>query len=159
MARIYIADDDAHVREVLLGALGDEGHDVTAVPDGSRVRDAMIAQPPDLLILDTTMPGLDGYQVMKGMEKWGVREGTRVLVVSAKASEDDRGKAYDGGADQFMTKPFDVQELLVAVRELLSLSKEELKERRQTERDKARLLSQLESLFGTEGRPRASAGE
>lgn len=148
MARIHIVDDDADIRQLVTYWLIEEGHEVSAAPDGETTIEKMMSDPPDLLILDIMMPKVDGYQVLKAIESYGVGEGTKILVLSAKSSEQDRELGLQLGADQYMNKPFEPEELVATVREILTLTKEQLRERREEERDKARLLSQLETFFG-----------
>jgi DNA-binding response OmpR family regulator len=148
MARIYVADDDPDITKVIKYALTDEGHDVTAFTDGAAARTAAMATPPDLLILDVMMPELDGFQVLDMLRNSRARASIRILVLTARASEIDWSRAYKLGADGFMTKPFDPDELAATVAELLAMPEAELKERKERERDKAHLLSQFERILG-----------
>ncbi|HVF52425.1 MAG TPA: response regulator [Actinomycetota bacterium] len=148
MARIHIVDDDADIRQLVTYWLIEEGHEVSAAPDGEATLEKLIADPPDLLILDIMMPKVDGYTVLKNLAAYGASDSTKILILSAKSSEQDRELGLQLGADQYMNKPFEPEELVATVREILTLSKEQLRERREEERDKARLLSQLESFFG-----------
>ena len=145
MARIYVADDDPDITQVVKFALADDGHDVTAFTDGAAARTAAMATPPDLLILDVMMPELDGFQVLDMLR---ARASIRILVLTARASEIDWSRAYKLGADGFMTKPFDPDELASTVGELLAMPEAELRERKEKERDKAHLLSQFERILG-----------
>lgn len=148
MARILIAEDDPDIRQLVTHTLADEGHEIATAKDGTTALEMLIANPPDLLVLDLMMPGVDGYGVLKEMDECGLRESTKVLVLTAKGSERDWERGFELGADQYMTKPFDPDEVVGMVNELLALTKEELKAQREQELDKAHLLSQLESLFG-----------
>jgi DNA-binding response OmpR family regulator len=148
VARIHIVDDDADIRQLVTYWLIEEGHEVSAASDGEATLDKLIADPPDLLILDIMMPKVDGYQVLKNMQSYGVGDSTKILILSAKSSEQDRELGLQLGADQYMNKPFEPEELVACVREILTLSKSDLRARREEERDKARLLSQLETFFG-----------
>ena len=148
MARIYVADDDPDVKAVVAYTLGDAGHEITTFSDGASVRASTVADPPDLLVLDVMMPGLDGLQVLEFLRGWRFDAWVRVLILTARASEQDWSRAFELGADRFMTKPFDPDELTAAVGELLAFSPKELRERRDKEADRARLLYQLEDLFG-----------
>lgn len=148
MARIHVVDDDADIRQLLTYWLIEEGHEVSAASDGEATLEKVVADPPELLILDIMMPKVDGYEVLRSMGATGVLEQIKVLVLSAKASEQDREVGLDLGADAYMNKPFEPEEIVTAVRDILASTKEDLRERREEERDKARLLSQLENLFG-----------
>lgn len=150
MARICIVDDDPDIRHLVTYALVDEGHEVSTCPDGAAAFEMLKEDPPDLMLLDIMMPGMDGYQVLEAMREAGLREATKVLILTAKGSERDWEQGFELGANVYMTKPFDPDELIVAVRELLAASEEELKTRREEEYDKAHLLSQLEAIFGSD---------
>ncbi len=148
MARICIADDDPDIRHLVAYALIDEGHQVTTANDGTEAIELLQRELPDLLVLDVMMPGIDGFEVLRQMQNKDLRDRTRVLMLTAKNSERDWEQGYELGADRYMTKPFDPDELVAAVRELLAASRDELEERREEEYDRARLLSKLEELFG-----------
>jgi DNA-binding response OmpR family regulator len=130
MARIYVVDDDADVRHVVIYALMDGGHDVLMIRDGEAAIEALISDPPDLIVLDIMLPGVDGFEILKQMQSWGIQEGTRTIVLTARASDDDRRRALELGADDFFGKPFDPEALATKVQELLALSNDELRARR-----------------------------
>ena len=148
MARILIADDDADIRQLVIYSLADEGHEVSVAKDGKETIDHFATGSPDLLILDIMMPEMDGYDVLRALDEQDARGATKILVLTAKGSEHDWKLGYDLGADRYMTKPFDPEELVATANELLSASQEELDARREQEQDRANLLSQLESIFG-----------
>lgn len=148
MARILIAEDDADIRGIVTHVLVEAGHDVSAVKDGESVVERLTWAPPDLLILDIMMPGQDGYSVLKEMRSQDVAKETKVLVLTAKNREADVERSYRLGASFHMTKPFDPDELVEATRKVLDTSDQDLKSLQEQEADKARLLSQIESVFG-----------
>lgn len=148
MARILIAEDDGDIRQILTHLLEDAGHEVVLAGDGNAAREMVVNDPPDVLVLDVMMPHLDGYGVLRELETTGVRDQMKVLVLTAKTSERDWEMSLELGADYHMPKPFDCDELLAKVEELLALPADELQTRREEERDRAHLLSQLESIFG-----------
>lgn len=147
MAKIHIADDDADIRHLLTFVLAEEGHDVQASKDGRMAVDAMCMDPPEVLLLDLMMPEMDGHAVLRDMKDYQVLDSVKVLVLTAKGSEHDRHLAFELGADHFLTKPFEPDEVIEAVETMLELSKEELRVTREQERDTAHLLSQLESIL------------
>jgi DNA-binding response OmpR family regulator len=151
VADILIADDDADIRRLLSWVLAEEGHQVCVAKDGRSSIETMVMSPPDIVILDLRMPEIDGLSVLKEMADYQVLDSTKVLVLSAKNSEADLEMGFELGADHYITKPVEPLEVVIAVKELLALTKDELRVRREKERDKAHLLSQLESVF--EGRP------
>lgn len=148
MARILIADDDADIRQMLVVALVDSGHEVTAARDGVVAGIMLKEAMPDLIVLDVMMPERDGFQVLEELSNSGLRDLTRVIMLTASGSEQDASRAFELGADAYSTKPFDPPELVAQIEELLALSNKELKSRRERELDTSRLLSQLESLLG-----------
>ena len=147
MARIYVADDDADIRNLLTLSLVEEGHEVLVAKDGESALDCMIDDPPDLLILDIMMPRMDGFQVLEGLNTYGLRYSTKVLVLTARGAEADRVRGLQRGADRYLAKPFDPGEFIAAVRELLEASAEDLRRDREAELEKARLLARLETVF------------
>jgi DNA-binding response OmpR family regulator len=147
MARILIADDNAEIRQLLNSILADEGHQVVVAADGKEALDMMLSHAPDLLVLDIMMPGLDGYGVLKEMKAAGIRENTKILVLTAKTQEADWVRGYKLGADRYLTKPFELDDLVSTVSVLLTMTKDQLRVKRQEELDRAQLLSRLESIF------------
>ncbi|MFN2588292.1 MAG: response regulator transcription factor [Actinomycetota bacterium] len=146
MAKIHIVDDDADIRRLLSYHFIEEGHEVSVGRDGDEILQTIANDQPDLLVLDLMMPKLDGISVLERMDESGMRGATRIVVLSANGAETDR--ALGLGADHYMTKPFDPQDLIGVVKELLALSRVELDLRRDHERVKARLMSRLDSLYG-----------
>jgi DNA-binding response OmpR family regulator len=147
MAKILVVDDDPDIRRLLSVLLEGEGHNVISAPDGERALELISREGPDLILLDVMMPKKDGYTVLREMKASGIRESTKVLVLTARAAESDWLRGYKLGADQYLTKPFDTEELLTLVRDLLGMSQEQLKLRRLAELDRAALLSKLEAIF------------
>jgi two-component system response regulator MprA len=146
LARIFIADDDPDIRRILTHALADEGHEVAVAKDGDSALQGVLDDRPDLLILDVLMPAMDGFDVLQAIRDAGLD--TRILVVTARSSEHVRERGFDLGADAFLSKPFEPEEFLDIVRQLLGSTPEELALIRERERDRAHLLSQLEEAFG-----------
>jgi two-component system, OmpR family, alkaline phosphatase synthesis response regulator PhoP len=150
MARIFVVDDDADIRQLVTYALVDDGHEVSVARNGAEALEVLLKDSPDLVVLDIMMPGLDGFDVLDQLNQAELRKNLKVLILTAKGSERDWEQGFRLGADMYMTKPFDPEEVVEAVRELLAASNEELAARREQEFDRAHLLSQLESLFGPE---------
>jgi DNA-binding response OmpR family regulator len=147
MAQILVVDDDPDIRRLLSVLLESEGHSVISAPDGDKALELISGASPDLVVLDVMMPKKDGYTVLKEMKASGIREATKVLVLTARAAESDWLRGYKLGADQYLTKPFDTDEFLNLVNDLLGMSQEQLKVRRLAELDRAQLLSKLEAIF------------
>ena len=149
MARILIAEDNAEIRTLVSSILVEEGHKVGVAQNGQQALDMMVDDPPDVLVLDIMMPQMDGYTVLKELKSSGIKETMKILILTAKTSESDWVRGYKLGADSYLTKPFDTDELINGIEDLLSSTKEQLRVRREAELDKAQLLSRLESIFDT----------
>ncbi len=111
---ILFAEDDRRVRDSVARALRLEGYEVTAVPDGAAALAAHDAQRPDLLILDVSMPNADGLSVCRILRRRGCD--TPILMLTARHEVDDRVAGLDAGADDYLVKPFALEELLARVR-------------------------------------------
>ncbi len=115
--RVLVADDDRAIRESLARALELEGYPVVAVPDGASALEAIAADRPDVLILDVMMPGIDGLTVCRVLRAQG--DQTPILMLTARTETSDRVAGLDAGADDYLPKPFDLDELLARIRALL----------------------------------------
>lgn len=153
MARVLVTDDNADMRQLLSTILVEEGHTAVLAQDGQKALEVMRQEVPDILVLDVMMPTKDGFMVLRELKGDELRSRVKVLVLTAKHSEQDWVKAYKLGADYYLTKPFELDEFLEALEFLLHTSHKVLAKRRQDELDKAQLLSRLENLF-EDGQPR-----
>jgi two-component system response regulator MprA len=116
--KILVVDDERAVRESLRRALELEGYDVGLASDGSEALEKLEAEAqPDAVILDVLMPGTDGLEVSRTMRRSGSR--VPVLMLTARAEVGDRVAGLDAGADDYLTKPFALEELLARLRALL----------------------------------------
>jgi two-component system response regulator MprA len=115
--RVLLAEDDRAVREALTRALELEGHAVDAVADGGAALDALRARRPDVVVLDWMMPVSDGLSVCRAIRAAGDR--LPVLILTARGEVRDRVAGLDAGADDYLPKPFALDELLARVRALL----------------------------------------
>ena len=150
VARILIAEDDPDVRSLISLLLVEAGHEVGAVGNGALAVERLAEDPPDVLILDIMMPELDGYGVLQELHRSGVGAAVKVLMLSARTSEADFERSFELGACDYLSKPFDPDELIERTERLLALTKGDIQRRREDERDKAHLLSQLESIFSAD---------
>jgi len=114
---VVIAEDDPSVRKAVQRVLELEGYTVTAVNDGQAALDTILVKTPDAAVLDVSMPFLDGLSVCKELRHRGNR--TPILLLTARHEVGDRVAGLDAGADDYLVKPFAVDELLARVRALL----------------------------------------
>ena len=114
---ILVAEDQTDIRELLVMNLRGAGYDVTAVADGPAALASQSERSSDLLVLDLMMPGLDGLEVCKALRARG--RSTPILMLTAKSTELDRVLGLELGADDYLTKPFSLAELLARVKALL----------------------------------------
>src|SRR4051812_27176177 len=115
--KILVVDDERAVRDSLRRALELEGYEVDLAVDGPDGLERISAGQPDAVILDVLMPGLDGLEVSRRVRRSGNR--VPVLMLTARDEVDDRVAGLDAGADDYVTKPFALDELLARVRALL----------------------------------------
>jgi len=116
--RVLVVDDERAVRESLRRALELEGYDVELAADGREALDRLEAGPdPDAVILDVLMPEVDGLEVCEELRRGGSR--LPVLMLTARAEVENRVAGLDAGADDYLTKPFALDELLARLRALL----------------------------------------
>jgi len=114
---ILVAEDQADIRDLLVMNLRGAGYEVAAVADGAAALASQTEQRSDLLVLDLMMPALDGLEVCKALRARG--HGTPILMLTAKSTELDRVLGLELGADDYLTKPFSLAELLARVKALL----------------------------------------
>ncbi|MEA9985066.1 MULTISPECIES: response regulator [Subtercola] len=113
--KILIADDDPQVLRALNVTLRARGYDIVTAGDGVEALNRAIEHHPDLVMLDLGMPRLDGVEVIHGIRGWS---DVPILVVSGRTGEADKVEALDAGADDYVTKPFSIDELLARIRAL-----------------------------------------
>jgi len=119
-ARVVVVDDDEALRNAVRRALRLEGYDVDVAADGVEALDRLAGLRADLVVLDVLMPMLDGITVCRRLRESGDR--TPVLMLTARDAVSDRVVGLDAGADDYLTKPFALEELLARVRALLRRS-------------------------------------
>lgn len=119
MGRILLADDEPDVVWALRRSLRAGGHEVITARDGVETLALARRHPPDLILLDITMPALDGLQVLRRLRDDSGLAAVPVLILSARSSVEDRVKGLEGGGDDYLIKPFDLRELQARIRALL----------------------------------------
>jgi len=115
--RILVVDDDRAVRESLRRSLQFNGYQVDLASDGQQAIDAVAGQRPDAMVLDVMMPRLDGLEVCRRLRSTG--DDLPILVLTARDAVSDRVAGLDAGADDYLPKPFALEELLARLRALL----------------------------------------
>ncbi len=114
--RIVVADDEAHIRDVVRGYLEAEGFEVVLAADGTEALRVALESRPDLVVLDVTMPGLDGMEVLRQLR---TASDVYVIMLTARAEEVDKLVGLAVGADDYMTKPFSPRELVARIKAVL----------------------------------------
>jgi len=114
--RVLVVDDEPQIRRALRTALAGHGYAVEVAEDGEAALVALAAGSPDVVVLDLVMPGVDGFAVLRQTRAWST---VPILVLSARGRENDKVEALDLGADDYLTKPFGIAELLARVRAVL----------------------------------------
>ena len=118
MNRVYIVEDDASIRQLVLYALKNSGYEALGFPSGADFFAAAAQNPPELLLLDIMLPDMDGMEILKRVRNSSFSH-IPVMMLTAKGSEFDKVSALDSGADDYLTKPFGVMELLSRIRALM----------------------------------------
>ena len=113
MTRILVVDDDSMLQRTLRINLRARGHEVLLASSGRQAMASFLADDPELVILDLGLPDLDGVEVLRRLRQ---RSAVPVIVLSARQQADDKIEALDEGADDYVSKPFDVNELMARVR-------------------------------------------
>lgn len=120
--RILWADDNADMRDYVRRLLA-EHYEVTAVPDGAAALAAALALPPDLVLTDVMMPGMDGFELLRELRTRQSTKRIPVILLSARAGEESAVEGLEAGADDYLVKPFSARELMARVRTHLEMAK------------------------------------
>jgi two-component system response regulator MprA len=116
-AALLLVDDDAPIRRMLERSLAAEGYEVEAAADGGSALAAVERSVPDAIVLDVSMPGMDGLAVTRRLRAKGLR--VPILLLTARDAVHERVAGLDAGADDYLVKPFDTDELSARIRALL----------------------------------------
>jgi two-component system KDP operon response regulator KdpE len=120
-ATILVVDDEPQIRRVLRTTLTAEGYTIAEASDGTEALEKVRTIKPDLILLDMNMPGLDGLQTCREIRS---DSEVPIIVLTVRSAEKDKVRALDAGADDYVVKPFGIQELLARVRALLRRASE-----------------------------------
>ena len=122
MASVLIVDDEQHIRlliEQTLEELADEGIELLTAADGEEALEVVRHQHPELIFLDVMLPKRSGFDVCREIRQGLGHADTHIVLLTAKGQAVDRTQGLEAGADRYMTKPFDPDELLAVAREVL----------------------------------------
>lgn len=114
--KILVVDDDAKLVKLISSNLARRGFDIAAASDGKQALEMAISENPDLVILDIMLPLMDGYQVCRKLRE---ESGVPIIMLSARGGMSDKVECLNAGADDYLTKPFDMEELLARVNAVL----------------------------------------
>ena len=117
--KLLVVEDDPNIVELLSASLRFAGFEVSAVTSGAQAVAVARAAPPDLVVLDIGLPGMDGWEVLDRIRKDETTKSIPVVVLTAHAEEESRRRANEGGADAFVTKPFQPNDFRSTVLSLL----------------------------------------
>jgi two-component system, OmpR family, response regulator len=119
-ATVLVVDDEEYIRDLVTSSLRLAGFAARAVPDGSQALAAIATEAPDLVVLDVRMPGIDGFEVCRNLRAAG--NDVPVIFLTARDSPDDRISGLTKGGDDYVTKPFSLEELVARIRTVLRRS-------------------------------------
>ncbi len=114
--RVLVVDDEPTVREVVVGYLRRDGHDVAEAADGNRALELLDSEPPDLVVLDMMLPGVNGLDILRQVR---TTSDIPVIMLTARSEESDRVAGLELGADDYVVKPFSPRELAARVNGVL----------------------------------------
>jgi two-component system, OmpR family, response regulator len=114
---ILVVDDEEYIRDLVTSSLKLAGFAARSVPDGSEALAAIAAEAPDLVVLDVRMPGIDGFEVCRHLRAAG--NDVPIVFLTARDSTDDRISGLTTGGDDYLTKPFSLEELVARIRAVL----------------------------------------
>jgi two-component system, OmpR family, KDP operon response regulator KdpE len=114
--RVLAVDDEPQILRALRASLAARGHDIVTAPNGETALDVLARDPVDLVVLDLGLPGIDGVEVIRRLRGWS---DVPVIVLSVRDAQGDKVAALDVGADDYVTKPFAMEELLARMRAVL----------------------------------------
>ena len=126
---IYCVEDERNIRELLVYTLGTTGFQAKGLSDGKELFTALEDEIPELILLDIMLPGDDGYAILEKLKKEHRTRDIPIIMVTAKEAEYDKVRGLDGGADDYITKPFGMMEFISRVRAVLRRSRKQTQDK------------------------------
>ncbi|MSO56488.1 MAG: response regulator transcription factor [Acidobacteria bacterium] len=117
--KVLIVEDERNIRDLVCLHLGLEGYDCVAVADGNEALARAAEKPFDLIILDLMLPGMDGITICRAIRRHGPNRDAPIMILTARREEVDKVMGLDSGADDYLTKPFGVRELVARAAALM----------------------------------------
>ena len=117
--KILVVDDEKHMARLLQLNLQREGYEVVTAFDGAEGLEKARTENPDLVLLDITMPKMDGFEVLSALKEHEATSGTPVVILTARSKDADVFKGYESGADAYLTKPLHPNELTAVIKKML----------------------------------------
>lgn len=119
MGRVLVVDDDAELVRLVSATLQAQGFEVASASNGAECLLAVASQRPDLIVLDIAMPVLDGFETLRLLRAKPETGGIPVIILTGRKGDADVARAWATAADFYLTKPFDAQELVTAVKRMI----------------------------------------
>ena len=113
---IYCVEDERNIRELLVYTLGTTGFEAKGIRDGKELKKALKEELPELILLDIMLPGEDGYSILEKLKNNQETKDIPVIMVTAKEAEYDKVRGLDSGADDYITKPFQIREVMARIK-------------------------------------------
>jgi two-component system response regulator MprA len=144
---VLVVDDDPLIAGMLRLVLEGEGYEVREASDGRAALESVQADAPDVMVLDMMMPHVDGYGVLTALRDGSFGGGTRVVMLTCCSAEEDVRRCLEMGADDYLTKPVDVDFLLRTVQDLLAMDMDAVRARRGELADEAVLTERVADVL------------
>jgi DNA-binding response OmpR family regulator len=144
---VLVVDDDPLIAGMLRLVLEGEGYEVREASDGRAALESVRADAPDVMVLDMMMPQLDGYGVLSALHDGSLGGSTRVVMLTCCSAEEDVARCLEMGADDYLTKPVDVDFLLRTVQDLLAMDMAAVHQRRAEVADAAVLAERVSDVL------------
>jgi len=141
--KILVVDDDSHILDILDSCLTEAGYEVETAPDGIQAMDFLVRNPPDLILADVAIPHLDGYYLCQMVRSHPVTQWIPFIFLSGKGQVKERIEGLRAGADDYITKPFHLEEVKARIETLLARTQ---RQQRQHEKGREAVSQELVSL-------------